>query len=68
MHEMNDHVTQHNSLPTLNIVQTVLDMRQQRHGMVQTKEQYTFVYLAVLEHYNLIAEQLKKDGAKNESH
>lgn len=65
IHEMNDHVTQHNSLPTVNIVQTVLDMRQQRHGMVQTKEQYTFVYLAVLEHYNLIAAQVKKDGSTN---
>jgi protein tyrosine phosphatase len=37
IHEMNDHVAQHNSLPTVNIVQTLLDMRQQRHGMVQTK-------------------------------
>jgi hypothetical protein len=37
MHEMNDYVALHNALPPVNIVQTVLDMRDQRHGMVQTK-------------------------------
>lgn len=34
---------------SFNIVQTILDMRSQRPGMVQTKEQYMFIYLAILE-------------------
>lgn len=35
--------------PTFNIVQTVLWMRSQRPGMVQTKEQYMFLYMTILE-------------------
>eukprot|EP01114_Cavostelium_apophysatum_P010491 TRINITY_DN2426_c0_g1_i1.p1 TRINITY_DN2426_c0_g1~~TRINITY_DN2426_c0_g1_i1.p1 ORF type:complete len:404 (-),score=88.69 TRINITY_DN2426_c0_g1_i1:65-1276(-) len=35
--------------PEFNIVKTVLFMREQRPGMVQTKEQYMFVYLTLLE-------------------
>jgi len=35
--------------PKFNIIQSVLAARSQRPGMVQTKEQYMFVYLAILE-------------------
>jgi len=35
--------------PEFNIVKTVLFMREQRPGMVQTKEQYMFCYLTLLE-------------------
>jgi len=35
--------------PEVNIVKTVLFMREQRPGMVQTREQYMFCYLTLLE-------------------
>jgi len=35
--------------PAINVVKAVLAARRQRPGMVQTKEQYMFVYLALLE-------------------
>jgi len=35
--------------PEFNVLQTVLRMREQRVGMVQTKEQYIFCYKALLE-------------------
>jgi protein tyrosine phosphatase len=35
--------------PTFNLVKSVLKLREQRTGMVQTKEQYMFCYLAILE-------------------
>jgi len=37
------------STPSCNVVETVLKLRSQRSGMVQTKEQYTFCYLAIQE-------------------
>jgi len=38
-----------NEAPEFNVLQTVLRMREQRVGMVQTKEQYIFCYKALLE-------------------
>jgi protein tyrosine phosphatase len=35
--------------PAVNILRCVMAMRERRPGMVQTKEQYIFAYLAVLE-------------------
>jgi len=34
-------------IPTVNIPETVLTLRKQRHNMVQTVEQYEFCYLAI---------------------
>jgi len=38
-----------NELPEFNVLETVLKMREQRVGMVQTKEQYIFCYKALVE-------------------
>jgi protein tyrosine phosphatase len=43
--QLNDGIT----APAINILQCVMAMRARRPGMVQTKEQYIFAYLAVLE-------------------
>jgi protein-tyrosine phosphatase len=43
--QLNDGIT----APSINILQCVMAMRARRPGMVQTKEQYIFAYLAVLE-------------------
>jgi len=37
--------------PYLNIVNTILHLRKQRPGMVQTKDQFIFCYKAILEEY-----------------
>jgi len=43
--------------PEFNIVKTILDERKQRPGMVQTKEQYMFCYLAILEEAEKLLKQ-----------
>jgi len=42
-----------NILPAVNVMQTLEDMRSQKAGMIQTFEQYTFVYDSVITHLRL---------------
>ncbi len=54
MHSTLEKINQHlkeqpTDAPDFNILQTVLQMRKQRVGMVQTKEQYVFCYKALWE-------------------
>lgn len=46
---MTNHFNFHGSLPPINIVRTVLNLRDQRPGMVQNKDQYMFCYLSILQ-------------------
>jgi len=56
--------------PPLNIVNTVLALRRQRPGMVQTKEQFIFCYRAILDEYVRLwksAKQRKKRVKQSKS-
>jgi len=48
--------------PVFNILQTVLFMRDQRPGMVQTREQYMFCYLSIAEETSQISKRLSRLG------
>jgi protein tyrosine phosphatase len=61
---MNEYVKKHNKMPPINIVRTILKLREYRPGIVQSKEQYIFVYLAILEHWNILSAQLNQKSQK----
>jgi protein tyrosine phosphatase len=48
-----------------NILQTVIFMRQQRPGMVQTKEQYMFCYLSIEEETSHLSKKLHINGLRS---
>jgi protein tyrosine phosphatase len=54
--KMREELKTKGSLPPLNIVETVLNLRDQRPGMVQTKEQYMFCYLALQEEFQQLSQ------------
>jgi protein tyrosine phosphatase len=64
---MNEYVSKHGAMPPINIVETVLVLRDQRPGMVQTKEQFMFCYLAVQEEYLKLRDSLQKKKKRKES-
>ena len=49
--QMAHHFNFHGSLPPINIVRTVLNLRDQRPGMVQNKDQFKFCYLSILQEF-----------------
>lgn len=51
IHHMYVYLEKNGSFPPINIVSTVLNMRKQRKGMVQTGEQYVFCYFAIYQAY-----------------
>jgi len=68
IHILREHFKTYFSPPPLNIVNTILHLRKQRPGMVQTKEQFLFCYNAILEEYvRLWQEARKKEAEKNQS-
>jgi len=48
--------------PTFDILHTVIYMRQQRPGMVQTKEQYMFCYLSIDEEASQVTKKFNPSG------
>jgi len=46
--------------PDINIIQTILKLREQRSGFVQTKDQYCFIYHAIYYEYKKIKSEFKK--------
>lgn len=66
---LRNHFTKHSSPPALNLVSLVLHFRKERPGMVQTKDQFMFCYMAVLEEYTRLmklarAREHEKDERK----
>eukprot|EP01121_Diplochlamys_sp_Union-15-3_P011653 TRINITY_DN339_c0_g1_i2.p1 TRINITY_DN339_c0_g1~~TRINITY_DN339_c0_g1_i2.p1 ORF type:complete len:200 (-),score=15.40 TRINITY_DN339_c0_g1_i2:100-699(-) len=52
------YVNKHKRMPPINLLRTVLELRKQRPGMVQTREQYMFCYYVVKEEYHRIKKTL----------
>jgi len=59
-HFMKKHFQMSYTTPPINIVNTILQLRKQRPGMVQTKEQFVFVYQVIYEQYK----KMKKEAEK----
>jgi protein tyrosine phosphatase len=66
VHILRDYLEKYKILPPISVVNTVLDLRKQRHGMVQTKEQFLFCYQIIVEEYNRLKEIEKKLRNSNE--
>jgi len=56
VHILRDKLEKDKILPPISVVNTVLELRKQRHGMVQTKEQFLFCYQIIVEEYNRLKE------------
>jgi len=67
---INYHVEKENKIPPINVLRTVLDLRDQRPGMVQTKEQYMFCYHAIEYEYQKIKQNIQNRNwrQKNDKH
>jgi len=59
-HFMRKHFLTNYTTPPINVVNTILQLRKQRPGMVQTKEQFVFVYQVIYEQYK----KMKKEAEK----
>jgi len=53
-------------VPEISVVKTVLKLRKQRHGMVQTKEQYLFCNQIIRDEYNRLSKEEKEKNEKSE--
>jgi len=63
IHAMRKHFKAHGKAPSISVVNTVFHLRSQRHGMVQTKDQYLFCYHIIKDEYiRLENEQNQKNS------
>eukprot|EP01125_Pyxidicula_operculata_P019550 TRINITY_DN709_c4_g1_i1.p1 TRINITY_DN709_c4_g1~~TRINITY_DN709_c4_g1_i1.p1 ORF type:complete len:464 (-),score=87.43 TRINITY_DN709_c4_g1_i1:350-1741(-) len=60
-HMLRLHFKSHTKPPPINVVQTILNLRQQRPGMVQTKEQFMFCYYAILDECQRLKQAAKQE-------
>jgi len=59
VHILREQLEKDKILPPISVVNTVLELRKQRHGMVQTKEQFLYCYQIIIEEYNKLKEREK---------
>jgi protein tyrosine phosphatase len=63
IHAMRKHFKAHGKAPPISVVNTVFHLRYQRHGMVQTKDQYLFCYQIIKDEFiRLENEQNQKNS------
>jgi len=60
LHLLRENVKNNNDLPELSISGTVLNLRKERAQMVQTEEQYEFIYRTIFKEFERLEEELKK--------
>jgi len=56
---------EHNDLPDINVPKRLIELRKDRPKMIQTKEQYEFVYKAIYKVFRSIFDEFEAKRAKN---
>jgi len=59
IHIMRNYFEKYGKAPQLSIVATILRLRKQRAGMVQTKEQFLFCYQIITQEYTRLSQEYK---------
>jgi len=60
IHFLRDHFHTNHELPSISIANSIVSLRKERPGMVQTGEQYEFCYRAIYKEFEKLEEELQK--------